>query len=304
MSEKKVTTTSNDLNKKSTVNADSKNTFGSTNLPPKLKKSTTNEQLNESVKAVGKKVDNVSIQMLTQKQAKALVNKQDLKESTDSIKQTVQNQGNEVIKTAVDTQNIAFNAGVQNNLNGVSQKVDAFQIRLDNQTRNMSDVARTNDAMYADLKGMSDNIRSNTISNNRIAGVIKSLLLGGIQVSTTDVTRSVIDDLNKITGYSIDGLIKDAVYDELERRVKDVKQAQKKAEKAENASSFRAKQCEKYAAKTDMLDYNISRCINRVLFELFIGLAIAAVVPGWWKAPAIMTVAIISWLFNKGVDNL
>lgn len=304
MSEKKVTTTSNDLNKKSTVNADSKNTFGSTNLPPKLKKSTTNEQLNESVKAVGKKVDNVSIQMLTQKQAKALVNKQDLKESTDSIKQTVQNQSNEVIKTAVDTQNIAFNAGVQNNLNGVSQKVDAFQIRLDNQTRNMSDVARANDAMYSDLKGMSDNIRSNTISNNRIAGVIKSLLLGGIQVSTTDVTRSVIDDLNKITGYSIDGLIKDVVYDELERRVKDVKQAQKKAEKAENAASFRAKQCEKYAAKTDMLDYNISRCINRVLFELFIGLAIAAVVPGWWKAPAIMTVAIISWLFNKGVDNL
>ncbi len=227
-----------------------------------------------------------------------------MKESTDSINQTVRNQGNEVIKTAVDTQNIAFNAGVQNNLNGVSQKVDAFQIRLDNQTRNMSDVARTNDAMYADLKGMSDNIRSNTISNNRIAGVIKSLLLGGIQVSTTDVTRSVIDDLNKITGYSIDGLIKDAVYDELERRVKDVKQAQKKAEKAENAASFRAKQCEKYAAKTDMLDYNISRCINRVLFELFIGLAIATVVPGWWKAPAIMTVAIISWLFNKGVDNL
>ena len=242
--QKKINPETNDSNKKSAVNGDSKNTFGSMNLPPKLKKTLTNDQLNQNITTVGKKVDSLPNKLLTKDQAKTLASKQDLKESTDSIKQTVRNQGNEVIKTAVDTQNIAFNAGVQNNLNGVSQKVDAFQIRLDNQTRKKSDVARANDAMYSDLKGMSDNIRSNTISNNRIAGVIKSLLLGGIQVSTTDVTRSVIDDLNKITGYSIDGLIKDAVYDELERRVKDVKQAQKKAEKAENAASFRAKQCE------------------------------------------------------------
>ena len=206
--------TPNDLNKKSAVNDGSKNSFGSTGLPPKLKKTRTNEQLNQSINAVGKKVDHVSDQMFTQKQAQALTNKQDLEKSTEDIKRTVRNQSDKQIKASIDGRNIAYNAGTQDSIRGLRQQVDGFQIRMDNQTRNVSDIVRENDALNADLKGISKNLQSNTISNNRVAGVIKSLLLGGIQVSTTDVTRSVVDDLNKITGYSIASLIKGAVHED------------------------------------------------------------------------------------------
>ena len=242
--------------------------------------------------------------MLTQEQAKTLVTKQDLKESADSIKKVSQNQANKVIKTAVDTRDIAFNAGVQNNLNGVSQKVDAFQIRLDNQTRNMSDVARVNDAMYADLKGISKNLQSNTISNNRVVGVIKGLLIGGIQVSTTEVTRAVIDDLNKVTGHAIGYLIKDAVHDELEQRVKEAKKAKDDAQQAKDVASWQEKQCEKYTVKNEQLVDKVLRCINRGVIEFGAIWLVSVATTGWWRILTIMIVVAVCWAFNKGVDDL
>lgn len=296
--------TPNDLNKKSAVNDGSKNSFGSTGLPPKLKKTRTNEQLNQSINAVGKKVDHVSDQMFTQKQAQALTNKQDLEKSTEDIKRTVRNQSDKQIKASIDGRNIAYNAGTQDSIRGLRQQVDGFQIRMDNQTRNVSDIVRENDALNADLKGISKNLQSNTISNNRVAGVIKSLLLGGIQVSTTDVTRSVVDDLNKITGYSIASLIKGAVHEELEQRIKEVKQVQNVVEQSKDIVSYKEKQCEKYAKNSEQLVYKVLRCINRGVIEFAAIWLVSVVTTGWWRILTIMLVAGVCWFFNKGVDDL
>lgn len=168
----------------------------------------------------------------------------------------------------------------------------------------MSDVARENDALNADLKGISKNLQSNTISNNRVAGIIKSLLIGGIQVSTADVTRAVVDDLNKITGYSIASLIKGAVHEELERRVKEVKQVQDVAERAKDNASYKEKQCEKYAKNSEQLVYKVLRGINRVVIEFAAVWLVSVATTGWWRILTIMLVAAVCWAFNKGVDDL
>lgn len=220
-----------------------------------------------------------------------------MKESTDSINQTVRNQSDKQIKASIDARNIAYNAGTQASLNGLRQQVDGFQIRMDNQTRNVSDIVRENEAINADFKGIAKNLQNNTISNNYLAGTIKKMLIDGLEISTSEVTQSVVDDLEKMTGHAIDVWIKTGIHDELQRKLK-------KAERAKDIASWQEKQCEKYTKKNEQLVYKVTRCLSHVLFEFMVGLLAAAVVPGWWKAPAIITVAVVSWLFNKEVDDL
>ena len=227
-----------------------------------------------------------------------------MEKSTEDIKRTVRNQSDKQIKASIDGRNLAYNAGTQDSIRGLRQQVDGFQIRMDNQTRNVSDIVRENDALNADLKGISKNLQSNTMSNNRVAGVIKSLLLGGIQVSTTDVTRSVVDDLNKITGYSIASLIKGAVHEELEQRIKEVKQVQNVVEQSKDIVSYKEKQCEKYAKNSEQLVYKVLRCINRGVIEFAAIWLVSVVTTGWWRILTIMLVAGVCWFFNKGVDDL
>lgn len=204
----------------------------------------------------------------------------------------MQDQNSKLIDTSIDTRDIVYNKGVQKGLELNNQRVDAVQKRLDNSNRNMSDLAKRNDAMSADLSQMGDVLKQNTESNNTTNQSLQKLLRNGFYVHTDNVTKSVAEEFQRITGKSIDSFITDATRQEIQRERVEVNQASRDNQLLANASEKATR--ENIAAVNSLAGF-----INVWLAEFAIILGTTISTPGLWRYLVLIATTAVAVLFNE-----
>lgn len=201
-------------------------------------------------------------------------------------------QNSKLLDTAIDTRNIAYSDGLKDNLQGAKQRIDALQKRMDNSTRNMSDIAKQNDAMNSDFKQIGQTLNESTKAINNNTSTLVNLLRNGFWVRTKNVTESVATEFQRITGKSIDSFITDAVHQELQKNVKETKQAN-------NNAQLLANECRKSVQQNISIVNALAGFINIWLIEFAIILLSTIATPGPWKFLTVIATTSIALLYNS-----
>lgn len=201
-------------------------------------------------------------------------------------------QTSKILNTAVETRNIAYSDGLKDNLMGANQRIDALQKRMDNSTRNMSDIAKQNDAMNSDFRQIGQTLNASTKAININSSCLQQLLRNGFWVRTDQVTKSVADEFQKITGKSIDSFITDAVHQELEANATKVKQESLNVQRLTN-------ECRKSVQQNISIVNALAGFINTWLIEFAIIMALTLVTPGMWKLLTLTATTCLALFFNK-----
>ncbi len=201
-------------------------------------------------------------------------------------------QNSKLLDTAIDTRNIAYSDGLKDNLQGAKQRIDALQKRMDNSTRSMSDIAKQNDAMNSDFKQIGQTLNESTKAINNNTSTLVNLLRNGFWVRTKNVTESVATEFQRITGKSIDSFITDAVHQELQKNVKETKQAN-------NNAQLLANECRKSVQQNISIVNALAGFINIWLIEFAIILLSTIATPGPWKFLTVIATTSIALLYNS-----
>ena len=201
-------------------------------------------------------------------------------------------QNSKLLDTAIDTRNIAYSDGLKDNLNGANQRIDALQKRMDNSTRNMSDIAKQNDAMNSDFKQIGQTLNESTKAINNNTSTLVNLLRNGFWVRTKHVTESVANEFQRITGKSIDSFITDAVHQELQKDVNEAKQAN-------NHAQLLVDECRKSVQQNISIVNALAGFINIWLVEFAIILLSTLATPGPWKFLTVIATTSIALLYNS-----
>lgn len=201
-------------------------------------------------------------------------------------------QNSKLLDTAIDTRNIAYSDGLKDNLQGAKQRIDALQKRMDNSTRSMSDIAKQNDAMNSDFKQIGQTLNESTKAINNNTSTLVNLLRNGFWVRTKNVTESVATEFQRITGKSIDSFITDAVHQELQKNVKETKQAN-------NNAQLLANECRKSVQQNISIVNALAGFINIWLIEFTIILLSTIATPGPWKFLTVIATTSIALLYNS-----
>ncbi|OJI11719.1 hypothetical protein BJI45_00460 [Limosilactobacillus reuteri] len=201
-------------------------------------------------------------------------------------------QNSKLLDTAIDTRNIAYSDGLKDNLQGAKQRIDALQKRMDNSTRSMSDIAKQNDAMNSDFKQIGQTLNESTKAINNNTSTLVNLLRNGFWVRTKNVTESVATEFQRITGKSIDSFITDAVHQELQKNVKETKQAN-------NNAQLLANECRKSVQQNISIVNALAGFINIWLIEFAIILLSTLATPGPWKFLTVIATTSIALLYNS-----
>ena len=208
----------------------------------------------------------------------------------------MRDQTSKMIEVAKDTRNIAYNQGVQADVAGVRQQVDALQKRQDMSNVHMNEVTRQNEAMNADLKQVGPAMMKVTQAQNRISDILARALNDGFKIHTDQVTKSVADEFALITGYTVDEFVHNEVVKAVNNRVSEVNQASLDAKLA-------SKSCKEALDENRQLINYFVDILNVLLIELVIILVSSLAFPSWWKLPVIVLEVVISWLANNKINE-
>lgn len=197
-----------------------------------------------------------------------------------------------MLDVAKNTRDIAYSQGVQADVAGVRQQVDALQKRQDMSNVHMSEVTRQNEAMNADLKQVGPAMMKIVKAQNKNSDILSRALTNGFFVHTEQVTHSVANEFSTITGYTVDEFIHNEVIKSINNRVNEVQQASLNAKLA-------SKSCLEALHESYQLAHYFSDMMNVFLIELVIIVVSSIAFPGWWKLPVIILELCISWLVNS-----
>lgn len=208
----------------------------------------------------------------------------------------MRDQTSKMIEVAKDTRNIAYNQGVQADVAGVRQQVDALQKRQDMSNVHMNEVTRQNEAMNADLKQVGPAMMKVTQAQNRNSDILARALNDGFKIHTDQVTKSVADEFALITGYTVDEFVHNEVVKAVNNRVSEVNQASLDAKLA-------SKSCKEALDENRQLINYFVDILNVLLIELVIIVVSSLAFPSWWKLPVIVLEVAISWLANNKINE-
>lgn len=200
----------------------------------------------------------------------------------------MRDQTSKMLNVAKSTRDIAYNQGVQDDVAGVRQQVDALQKRQDMSNIHMSEVTRQNEAMNADLKQIGPAMMKVTQSQNRNSDI----LTNGFQIHTEQVTKSVAGEFAAITGFTIEQFIHNEVVKTLNNYISEAK-------KASLSSQLAAKASKDVLNENNRLAHYYGDMMDIFIIELAIIMISALAFPGWWKLPAITLTVIGSIIFNS-----
>ena len=197
-----------------------------------------------------------------------------------------------MLDVAKSTRDIAYSKGVQDDVAGVRQQVDALQKRQDMSNVHMNEVTRQNEAMNADLKQVGPAMMKVTEAQNRNSDILNRALTNGFQVHTDQVTQSVANEFAKITGFTVEQFIHNEVTKSLNNSINEAK-------KASLSSQLAARQSKDVLDHNDRLSHYFGDMMNIFIIELAIIVISSLAFPTWWKLPAIALTVIGSLVFNS-----
>lgn len=204
----------------------------------------------------------------------------------------MRDQTSKMLDVAKSTRDIAYSKGVQDDVAGVRQQVDALQKRQDMSNVHMNEVTRQNEAMNADLKQVGPAMMKVTEAQNRNSDILNRALTNGFQVHTDQVTQSVANEFAKITGFTVEQFIHNEVTKSLNNSINEAK-------KASLSSQLAARQSKDVLDHNDRLSHYFGDMMNIFIIELAIIVMSSLAFPTWWKLPAIALTVIGSLVFNS-----
>ena len=204
----------------------------------------------------------------------------------------MRDQTSKMLDVAKSTRDIAYSKGVQDDVAGVRQQVDALQKRQDMSNVHMNEVTRQNEAMNADLKQVGPAMMKVTEAQNRNSDILNRALTNGFQVHTDQVTQSVANEFAKITGFTVEQFIHNEVTISLYNSINEAK-------KASLSSQLAARQSKDVLDHNDRLSHYFGDMMNIFIIELAIIVISSLAFPTWWKLPAIALTVIGSLVFNS-----
>lgn len=204
----------------------------------------------------------------------------------------MRDQTSKMLDVAKSTRDIAYSKGVQDDVAGVRQQVDALQKRQDMSNVHMNEVTRQNEAMNADLKQVGPAMMKVTEAQNRNSDILNRALTNGFRVHTDQVTQSVANEFAKITGFTVEQFIHNEVTKSLNNSINEAK-------KASLSSQLAARQSKDVLDHNDRLSHYFGDMMNIFIIELAIIVISSLAFPTWWKLPAIALTVIGSLVFNS-----
>lgn len=212
----------------------------------------------------------------------------------------MQDQTSKILNSATDTRDIVYNEGLKDNLKGAKQKIDALQKRMDNSNRNMSDIAKRNDAMSADFKQIGETLNQSTQAINTNSSWLKRLINNGFYVTTKDVTKSVADEFQEIIGKPLNSFLTDTIQKKLRTELRSsVSQASQASEDAQVlANNVRA-----LTQQNIKMLKSLKQSINIWLVEFAIILGATMATPGLWKYLMLIATSLGAIVFNNYLEK-
>lgn len=200
-------------------------------------------------------------------------------------------QTSRLIDVAKSTRDIAYNNGLQADITGTRQQVDALQKRQDISNVHMNEVTRQNEAMNADLKQIGPAIDKAVKAQNKNSDILNRALIKGFYVHTSAVTISVINEFKKLTGHTIDEFLRNQIVKGMNDNIYAAKQAKLTAIQA-------AQTAEEALLKMKTLINWFTNLMMVLVIELGIIIGVTLVLPSWWKLLGLTGTVIISAVVN------
>lgn len=185
-------------------------------------------------------------------------------------------QTSKLIDVAKSTRDIAYNNGLQADITGTKQQVEALQKRQDISNVHMDEVTRQNEAMNADLKQIGPAIEKVVNAQNNNSKILNRALTNGFFVHTEAITTSVAAEFSKLTGYTIDEFFENKIISKMNSYIFEAKKAKLTAIEASQTAVEAIQQI------SSLVQVFINLMTILVLeFGIIVGITI--VLPSWWK---------------------
>ncbi|WP_152718119.1 hypothetical protein [Limosilactobacillus reuteri] len=212
----------------------------------------------------------------------------------------MQDQTSKLLSTASDTRDIVYNEGLKDNLKGANQRIDALQKRMDNSTRNMSDIAKRNDAMSADFRQIGETLNQSTQAINANSSWLKRVIDNGFYVTTKQVTQSVAREFEEIIGKPLDSFLTDAIQQKLNA---ELHSSISQTNQARDDVQVLANNVEAATQQNMEIIKSLKESINLWIIEFSIILGATLATPGLWKILMLLATSLGAIVFNNHLDK-
>lgn len=212
----------------------------------------------------------------------------------------MQDQTSKLLSTASDTRDIVYNEGLKDNLKGANQRIDALQKRMDNSTRNMSDIAKRNDAMSADFRQIGETLNQSTQAINANSSWLKRVIDNGFYVTTKQVTQSVAREFEEIIGKPLDSFLTDAIQQKLNA---ELQSSISQTNQARDDVQVLANNVEAATQQNMEIIKSLKESINLWIIEFSIILGATLATPGLWKILMLLATSLGAIVFNNHLDK-
>lgn len=209
-------------------------------------------------------------------------------------------QTTKLIDVAKDTRTIAYNQGLQADITGTKQQVDAIQKRQDISNIHMSEVTRQNEAMNADLRQIGPALDKAIKAQNNNSDILNRALVHGFHIHTEAVTIAVKAEFQKMTGFTIDEFLRNQIVKGMKDNICEAKEAKLTALQA-------AQEAEEALEKVSVMIQRFEKLMTTLVIELGVIIGVTLLLPGPWKIIGLLvTVAgsvVTNHYYKEGKDK-
>lgn len=214
-----------------------------------------------------------------------------MQKQNHDFNQQLQDQTSKVVKTVTDAHDIGYGDGLGKRVDALSQKYDGLETNINIRENKLDQKTQQYVAKLADLDQIGKYLQKYTKTiNSQQVPVMRQLILAmqeGITVDSSQVTQSVYEEFQRITGETIDSVIKTSVSDGFKKDRHEAQQASSSAQLAADRAEYSVNQLNHYIQQLKRLGYFL-------IIEAMIAILLLTIVPGGWAKFFVICFMILS----------
>lgn len=214
-----------------------------------------------------------------------------------SLTKQLQDQTSKVTQTVTDAHDIGYGDGLGKRVDALSQKYDGLETNINLRENRLYQKTQQYIAKLADLNQIGRYLQTYTKTiNQQQVPVMRQLILAmqqGITIDTSNVTKSVYQEFQALTGHTIQEVIKTAVSDGF-------KKDRHIAQKASESAQLSADVAENAVTKLEQSIHKLKWLSYFLIVEAMLAILLVTVVPGGWAKFFVMCFVI---LLMYGLDR-
>lgn len=271
--------------------------------------------LTKAEKQLDKKLDQIIDRKLDRDDLQKVASKDDVKKLDDVFKQhdqaiqkAMKDQNSRIADSLKTSHDSGFQEGIVERVDALSQKYLGLEENINIREQELNQKSQTYIAKLVDLNEVGKYLQSyvHTINTQYVPveQALISAMKRGITIHTDDVAKDILQVFQKATGKSVEQVINDSTYQELERSRHDANQAKLDAVLCARVAKDSLLKCSNLIST--FMRYFMFLCLSFLLLIVAVSLT-----PGLWKVVwgivAIMislgTLAIYNYLGKRYFDE-